>query len=180
MTIYSCAFAFAQERPEQVLLIRKAKPEWQRGRLNGIGGKCEDKKDGFMESPLETTVREFYEETGLWGTPIVPKIYHSMLWQEYETHTGWPLVYFSAFTIPFREMQKAAIETSIAVEPCVIINTYKIEQSRHEMMPNLPFLIEMAQCLVICSDKERALRQPVVPDPSSWLEIAENGKDLSR
>lgn len=42
-----------------VLLIRKTKPEWQAGRLNGIGGKIEP-----AESPAFAMAREFYEETG--------------------------------------------------------------------------------------------------------------------
>lgn len=42
-----------------VVLIRKAKPAWQRGRLNGVGGKI---KKG--ETPREAMFREWYEETG--------------------------------------------------------------------------------------------------------------------
>lgn len=44
----------------QVVLICKARPEWQMGRLNGVGGKIEPN-----ESPLEAMVREFEEETGV-------------------------------------------------------------------------------------------------------------------
>jgi 8-oxo-dGTP diphosphatase len=45
---------------DNVLLIRKAKPEWQMGRLNGVGGKVE----GGEES-IAAMVREFREETGI-------------------------------------------------------------------------------------------------------------------
>lgn len=44
----------------QVLLIRKAKPTWQAGRLNGLGGKVES-----GESNWSAMRREFKEETGL-------------------------------------------------------------------------------------------------------------------
>jgi 8-oxo-dGTP pyrophosphatase MutT (NUDIX family) len=44
---------------KQVALIRKTKPAWQAGKLNGIGGKIED-----GESPEAAMVREFLEETG--------------------------------------------------------------------------------------------------------------------
>lgn len=44
-----------------VLLVRKNKPAWQKGKLNGIGGGIED----FDESPLHAMVREFKEETGI-------------------------------------------------------------------------------------------------------------------
>lgn len=49
-----------------VALIRKTKPEFQRGKLNGIGGKIEP--DDL--SPYTAMVREFEEETGL-NTSIV-------------------------------------------------------------------------------------------------------------
>lgn len=44
----------------EVLLIRKNRPAWQAGRLNGIGGKIEP-----GETPLEAMRREMREESGL-------------------------------------------------------------------------------------------------------------------
>lgn len=44
---------------ENVALIRKTKPKWQAGLLNGIGGKVERK-----EETIDAMVREFREETG--------------------------------------------------------------------------------------------------------------------
>lgn len=43
-----------------VLLVRKNRPEWQAGLLNGIGGKIEE-----GEEPLAAMKREFFEETGI-------------------------------------------------------------------------------------------------------------------
>lgn len=43
----------------EVALIRKEKPEWQRNKLNGIGGKIEP-----GETSYAAMVREFREETG--------------------------------------------------------------------------------------------------------------------
>ena len=43
-----------------VLLIQKQKPDWQRGKLNGIGGKIEP-----GEKPLDAMAREFKEEVGI-------------------------------------------------------------------------------------------------------------------
>ena len=51
---------FAIDRLDQVALIRKNRPDWQRGLLNGIGGKVEP-----GEVPENAMVREFHEETGL-------------------------------------------------------------------------------------------------------------------
>lgn len=44
---------------DKVLLIRKCKPAWQAGRLNGIGGHLLEN-----ETPLDGMRREFLEETG--------------------------------------------------------------------------------------------------------------------
>lgn len=44
---------------DEVALIRKNKPSWQKGLLNGVGGKIE-----FDEHPLTAMIREFEEEAG--------------------------------------------------------------------------------------------------------------------
>lgn len=44
----------------EVLLIEKKKPQWQLGKLNGIGGKVEK-----GETYLQAMIREFKEETGI-------------------------------------------------------------------------------------------------------------------
>lgn len=60
MTKYVCGFMFNSDLTE-VALIEKQKPVWQKGLLNGIGGKIEDSDIiGWY-----AMVREFYEETGL-------------------------------------------------------------------------------------------------------------------
>lgn len=58
-TKYVLGFAFNELRSE-VLLILKLRPEWQKGFLNGIGGKIEED-----ETPIEAMNRECFEETGL-------------------------------------------------------------------------------------------------------------------
>lgn len=45
---------------EHVALIKKEKPDWQKGRLNGIGGKIEP-----GELSPDAMRREFLEETGM-------------------------------------------------------------------------------------------------------------------
>ena len=56
---YVCGFLFSPDRA-RVLLIRKRRPAWQVGRLNGIGGKIE-----AGETPAEAIRREFREEAAL-------------------------------------------------------------------------------------------------------------------
>ncbi len=58
MKQYTLGFAFNHNR-SAVALIKKTRPDWQKGFLNGIGGKLE--KD---ELPIDGIIREFFEETG--------------------------------------------------------------------------------------------------------------------
>lgn len=53
----------------EVLLVLKDRPLWQKGRLNLVGGKVE--KD---ETIVFAAMRELQEETGLVGTPAMPKL----------------------------------------------------------------------------------------------------------
>jgi 8-oxo-dGTP diphosphatase len=56
---YVLAIALNAQK-SKILLVRKLTPEWQRGLLNGPGGKIEQ-----GETPLHAMIREFKEETGL-------------------------------------------------------------------------------------------------------------------
>jgi 8-oxo-dGTP diphosphatase len=58
MKKYVLGFAF--DKMGRVALIEKKRPEWQRGKLNGLGGSVE-KGEGYHEA----MVREFREECGL-------------------------------------------------------------------------------------------------------------------
>lgn len=59
MKTYVLGFLFSEDR-SKVLLIRKHYPKWQRGLLNGIGGKIEANEQG-----RQAMRREFREEAGL-------------------------------------------------------------------------------------------------------------------
>lgn len=59
MKEYSAGFMFDASR-SQVALIRKNRPDWQAGKLNGIGGHVER-----CETFREAMAREFEEETGV-------------------------------------------------------------------------------------------------------------------
>lgn len=56
---YVCGFCFSNDL-QRVALIQKTKPAWQKGRLNGIGGKIET-DDSSSAMAME---REFLEEAG--------------------------------------------------------------------------------------------------------------------
>lgn len=59
MKKYVVGFMFNEER-DTVVLVKKERPDWQKGRWNGVGGHIED-----GEIAREAMVREFYEETGI-------------------------------------------------------------------------------------------------------------------
>lgn len=56
MTEYVAGFLFDGDR---VALVVKNRPEWQKGKMNGIGGHIEP-----GETPEQAMAREFVEETG--------------------------------------------------------------------------------------------------------------------
>lgn len=56
---YTVAFVFNQDL-SKILLLNPTSPEWQVGKLNGLGGKFESD-----ESVFECAKREVYEESGL-------------------------------------------------------------------------------------------------------------------
>ncbi len=60
---YVLVFIFNRDL-DKVLLIQKNKPEWQKGNLNGIGGKVENK-----ESNIRAVIRETKEETKIGISP---------------------------------------------------------------------------------------------------------------
>lgn len=61
MIYYVLGFAFNDYKSD-VVLIEKNRPEWQKGLLNGVGGKW----NGKGESIPEAMVREFKEEAGVY------------------------------------------------------------------------------------------------------------------
>ncbi len=59
MKRYVNGFMYSNDK-KRVVLIRKNQPQWQKGYLNGVGGKIE-----LNETPQQAIVREFEEETGV-------------------------------------------------------------------------------------------------------------------
>lgn len=52
---------FMKDSSDRVALVRKNKPAWQAGKLNGIGGGIEPN-----ETPIDAMTREWFEETYNW------------------------------------------------------------------------------------------------------------------
>jgi 8-oxo-dGTP diphosphatase len=60
MQQYCLGFIFLEDK-SSVVLIKKSRPAWQKGKLNGIGGHVESGED-----PRSAMIRECYEETGVY------------------------------------------------------------------------------------------------------------------
>lgn len=123
MTKYVCGFAF-NENMDHVALIHKLKPEWQAGKINGIGGKIEEN-----ESPSDAIEREFHEEAGL----IIP----SELWSPFVVMSGkdWQVYFMRVFGIDLKQVETMEDEK---------IETYSVYSLPENVIHNLRWLIPMA------------------------------------
>lgn len=123
---YVCGFMFDESRC-CVLLIHKLRPDWQAGKLNGVGGRVEE-----GETEAEAMRREFKEETG---------IDHSR-WQLFcvlKDARGWPVYFFFALgKITLAKTTTDEIPRYLPVERV---------QTRDDVIPNLRWLIPMAHSM---------------------------------
>jgi len=109
------------EKKTRVVLIQKQKPEWQKGYLNGVGGK---KEEG--ESPFYAMVREFKEETTIqydqWKHCIT-----------FKCNEGTVFVYKGE--LPFRELKDIDCHTC---ENGEIIEVCKVDDLRNNFLDAEP------------------------------------------
>jgi len=124
---YVVGFMFS-ERLQTVLLIRKTKPAWQAGMLNGVGGKIEPD-----ELPIDAMIREFEEETGL--------RYRSWLQFHRERFRNGTVVHF--FSAASFEIDKARSTTE---EEIAIVPADRLPAS---VIYNLHYLVPMARTLIL-------------------------------
>ena len=117
-----------------VVLMRKLKPEWQAGKLNGIGGKIE-----CFETASEAMVREFKEETGVTTTEGD--------WKEFAQLRGnfGSVVCFFCISTKILE----SVETQ-EEEKLEVLLTGLIHHKASQMISNLPWLLWM------CLDEDRS------------------------
>jgi 8-oxo-dGTP pyrophosphatase MutT (NUDIX family) len=88
MMTYTLGFLFGEKDNKKVVwLIKKTKPDWQIGLLNGIGGKLE-----YKEPPIVGICREFKEETGV--ETIVDDWYEFC---EYTDANSWRIHCFTSY-----------------------------------------------------------------------------------
>jgi len=110
---------------DQVVLIEKQTPEWQRGQLNGVGGKIE-----VGETPRQAMEREFAEEAGV-------------LFQDWEciilmSGVNWRVTCFRAFDeSAFMQVSSTGHERIVRCQVCDI--------PRYSRLDNLEMLVAIAK-----------------------------------
>jgi 8-oxo-dGTP diphosphatase len=122
-------FLFDDEA-ELVVLIRKNRPAWQAGKLNGVGGKVEP-----GEAPVEAMRREFQEETGL--TVLSWHHFASLQWEE-------GVVYFFRSFAPRRRLYEVRTTTDEHVERHQVHTLIQPGSGRDNVTPNLLWLVPLA------------------------------------
>lgn len=124
MTAYVAGFLFDHER---VALIRKSRPQWQAGRLNGIGGHIEP-----GETAHAAMVREFEEEAGA----------RIEQWDHFATVDGeWGSVAFFRADVP----DLLVTVTATTIDEGQIEIHDLVDFPRPDCLPNLSWLIPLAR-----------------------------------
>lgn len=124
---YVLGFMFNSDATK-VALIRKNKPKWQEGKLNGIGGKVE-----LDEISLTAMVREFEEETGV--KTLLPD------WENYAFLDG---DYFSMDVYYCHSDEYCYSVKTIEQEEVGVYNVADIISGKEDTISNLPWLITAA------------------------------------
>ena len=108
---------------KRIVLIRKNRPDFQIGKINGIGGKI-----NLGESPAEAMKREFLEEAGL----------EINNWKHFLTLSNelWEVEFFFATS---ENYALASTQTDEGIEIHYTFNLYEIE-----IISNLKWIIPMA------------------------------------
>ena len=109
----------------RVVLVKKNRPAWQVGKLNGIGGHVE-----YNENFLGCMVREFHEEAGV----------EEWEWRHFLTITT-PIYRIAFFESPTLYKHFDNIKSNTDEE----IGVYDLYQlSRHDVIPNLTWSLPLA------------------------------------
>lgn len=125
----------------KVLLIEKKRPEWQKGKINGIGGKIES-----MESPGHAMIREFKEET----TYTINNFKNFAI----INGSGWKVYFYHAISVPFLILP----EPNPTDEKIIIADINNLPKN---VMPNLRWLIPMAL-------DQDLIKPVIIYDKSKW------------
>lgn len=118
----------------QILLIKKKRPAFQAGKMNGIGGKIEGD-----ETPVEAIIREVEEETGLKTTE-----YEWANFGEMRLPDGGKVHLFKTF--------RDDLENALSMtDEEVVVMDIDYNVLKPLVMPNLIWLIDVAMDSTLCS-----------------------------
>lgn len=126
---YVVAFAFWGN---SVVLIEKMKPAWQKGKMNGVGGKIEP-----GEAPLHAMRREFLEETGVDVHDVGWHLFHVMRFRN-----GVEVWCYTSDISRAPSHPRTMEEEHVRMCP---VNDYgRLVMNPYSIVPNLNWLIPMA------------------------------------
>jgi 8-oxo-dGTP diphosphatase len=132
---YVAGFLFSSNK--EVLLVRKNKPEWQKGRLNGIGGKVEPTD----ETHSHAMSREFLEEAGV-NIPVTDWTeFCTYYWVQGIVHFYYLIDYNNEY---FTRARTCTKETIVRVEIGALNRSQPIFHPKTETIYNLKWLIPLA------------------------------------
>ena len=133
---YVCGFAFDANTAREAL-VRKNKPAWQAGLLNGIGGHVEP-----CETLEHAMAREFEEEAGL---ATLPSIWRPMLFlQDGSDKAAWIVHFFAAYGVDLDKIRTVEEEEIIALSWQSVAGCHNERQVYYAHVPNLEWLLPMA------------------------------------
>ena len=134
MKDYVVGFMFSEDK-SKIVLMTKNRPEWQAGKINGLGGKVED----HDEAAAHAMAREFEEECGVKS--------NSKDWTEFCVieNEGLCLVHiFFAFSDSVYDAKTMEDEE---------VSLYDVNNLPDNMIFNLNWLINMCLDSTLCFDK---------------------------
>jgi 8-oxo-dGTP diphosphatase len=143
MNNYVTGLMFSKDRT-RIVLLTKLNPEWQRGQLNGIGGKIEP-----QEAAVDAMCREFFEETGVQTTQAQ--------WQHCAVMTHRD-TYHVNFFVTFDDQAFAA--KTIEKE---VVGVYDVAALPANLIRNLRWLIPLVLDTNMCFDTPVVFNEVTVP-----------------
>lgn len=144
---YVVGFAFSQPLG-YVAMIKKNRPDWQVGLLNGIGGKIE-----FGESPLAAQIREFHQECSLGVDDN---------WRQFATLSGnndgklWRVVFHWTY---FTSEYNSTTDYGLTDEQVKIYPREGIMSNRFRTVSNVPMLLETAMCSIASKQLQYEIKE---------------------
>ncbi|WP_425953301.1 NUDIX hydrolase [Ralstonia pseudosolanacearum] len=112
---------------ERVVLVQKARPEWQAGQLNGAGGKVEP-----GESPEQAMVREFSEEAGVETSPERWRRFARLHGEHFDV-----IVFYMA-------SDEAVSQVRTMTDEAIVVSPVDLNALRETGVSNLPWLVGCA------------------------------------